>query len=355
MAKLQCPSLLCHPRLQSAAQPWEKNRMATQLKFGLLLPHFGSHASIEKCLDGARKAEAYGFDSVWVRDHLVFEPHGIEGVDRTHIEGLLTLSAVASVTQRLILGTSMVICHRHPIHLAQLFAGLSRISHGRLIMGLGLGGFPHEFVAAGLPSTLADRSNLARINAEICRRLWAGEKVSHAGEFFDFKEVELKPIPTQPIPIWCGGGTPAACRRAVQYGDGWMPARITLATFKKCIAYLRELCRAAGRPMVTAAVMPFTSIADDKAAALSAVPVQALIAEANKFSTWVRPLSGSFSTLEDIEGLLLAGTPPEIVRDIRAYEGAGADHIVFDLRFRYADWYEQIDLLGAEVLPQLAV
>src|SRR3989304_10641625 len=101
--------------------------MATKLKFGLLLPHFCEYGSTESCIEGARKAEAYGFDSVWVRDHLVFEPHGIEGVDRTHIEGLLTLSAVASVTQRLILGTSMVICHRHPIHLARLFAGLRRI------------------------------------------------------------------------------------------------------------------------------------------------------------------------------------------------------------------------------------
>src|SRR4249920_2777749 len=118
--------------------------MATRLKFGLLLPHFGAYASVENCLEGARKAEAYGFDSVWVRDHLVFAPHGIEGNDNTHVEGLLVLAAIASVTQRLVLGTSMVICHRHPIHLAQLFAGLSAISNGRLIMGMGIGGFSHE-------------------------------------------------------------------------------------------------------------------------------------------------------------------------------------------------------------------
>ena len=116
--------------------------MATNLKFGLLLPHFGADASIEKCLDGARKAESYGFDSVWVRDHLVFEPHGIEGSDRTHIEGLLVLGAVAVVTKRLVLGTSMTICHRHPIHLAQLFAALSAISEGRIVMGMGVGGSP---------------------------------------------------------------------------------------------------------------------------------------------------------------------------------------------------------------------
>ena len=194
--------------------------MATGLKFGLLLPHFGAHASVEKCFEGARKAEACGFDSVWVRDHLVFEPHGIEGSDRTHIEGLLVLSALAAVTQRLILGTAMVIGHRHPIHLAQLFAGLSVISDGRLIMGLGIGGFPHEFIAAGRPSALADRAKLAKINAAICRRLWAGEKISYADDAFDFKDIELRPTPTSPIPIWVGGVTPAACRRAAEYGDG---------------------------------------------------------------------------------------------------------------------------------------
>ena len=327
--------------------------MATNLKFGLLLPHFGEHASIEKCLIGAAKAEAYGFDSVWIRDHLVFEPHGIEGSDKTHIEGLLVLAAVASVTKTVILGTSMVICHRHPIHLAQLFAALSGISNGRLIMGMGLGGFPHEFAAAGRPSTLADRAKLAKSNAAICSQLWAGEKVSSSDDVFAFKDVELKPIPVRPIPIWCGGGTPASCRRAAEYGDGWMPARITLASFKKCVTYLRELCENAGRPMVTAAVMPFTSIGKSKAAALSAVDVHSLIAEAEKYPTWVKPASGRFSTLNDIEGFLLAGTPEDIIRDSRAYQGAGANHIVYDLRFRYADWHEQIALLGEEVLPPL--
>ena len=70
--------------------------MATKLKFGLLLPHFCEYGSAESCIEGAKKAEAYGFDSVWVRDHLVFEPHGIEGRDNTHIEGLLVLKTTGS-------------------------------------------------------------------------------------------------------------------------------------------------------------------------------------------------------------------------------------------------------------------
>jgi len=327
--------------------------MPTKLKFGLLLPHFCEHASIEQCLVGAQRAETYGFDSVWVRDHLVFEPHGIEGTNNTHIDGLLTLAAVAAATKTIALGTSMTICHRRPIHLAQAFAALSQISGGRMIMGIGLGGFPNEFAAAGYPTGIAERAELVRANVEICRRLWAGERVSFKNDYFDFSDVALKPRPLQPIPIWYGGGTPAACRRAVEYSDGWMPARITLATFEKLIDYIRELCENAGKPMISAAVMPFTSVAPNRAKALEPVNIEALIAEANKFPTWVKPPGGIFSTLDDIRGFILAGTPADIARESRAYEKAGADLIVFDLRFRYADWLEQIELLGKEVLPAL--
>ena len=89
------------------------------MNFGLLLPHFGGHAAVSKCLDGAIRSEPYGFNSVWVRDHLVFTPYAMEGSDRTHLDGLQILSAVSPVTKKLTLGTAITIAHRHPIHLAQ--------------------------------------------------------------------------------------------------------------------------------------------------------------------------------------------------------------------------------------------
>ncbi|MBM4262733.1 MAG: LLM class flavin-dependent oxidoreductase [Deltaproteobacteria bacterium] len=327
--------------------------MATNLRFGLLLPHFCEHASMDACIAGARRAEAYGFDSVWVRDHLVFTPHRSDGIDNTHIEGLLVLSAVAAATQKLTLGTAMAICHRQPIHLAQAFAGLSAISKGRVVMGMGLGGFPQEFAAAGWPSALADRVKLARANVDICRRLWAGETLSHKSEFMEFHDVALKPTPQKPIPIWVGGGTPASCRRAAEYGDGWMPARITLLTFEQRIGYLRELCAKQNRAMLETAVMPFTTIGKNQEDALKGMRVDNLIDEAHNSSSWVKPPSGKFSTLADLRGVILAGATQDIVRETRAYEQAGANHIVYDLRLRYKDWHEQIDLLGKHVLPAL--
>jgi len=327
--------------------------MRKGLQFGLMLPHFGEYASLEKCIDGAKQAERYGFHSVWVRDHIVFEPHPVEGSDKTHFESLLLLSAIASVTEGLTLGTAMLISHRHPIHLAQLFSTLSHLSKGRIIMGLGLGGFAREFAAVNRPTEIAERAVLARTNVELCRRLWAGENVSHEDENFAFQNVELKPTPLQPIPVWAGGSTPAACRRAVEYCDGWMPARITLDTFRKRMDYLRVLTGKAGKPMVTTAVMPYTSVARSRQAAFTGIDVPGLICSTNQLPHLSKPSSGAFSTLEEIEGVLLAGTPEDIVRQTRAYADAGADHIVFDLRLRYGDWHEQIKLLGEEVLPAL--
>ena len=323
------------------------------MKFGLLLPHFGAHASIDKCLEGARRAEAYGFDSVWVRDHLVFKPHPADGSDRSHIESFLVLSAVAAATKELCVGTAMTICHRHPIHLAQSLAALSNISNGRVVCGLGLGGFPHEFAVAGRPSTLPERARLVEVNLEICRKLWSGETIAHDSEFFKFKNVSLRPKPTQPIPVYIGGSTQAACRRAVTLGDGWMPARINLATFAKRVEYLKILCRAAQKPLPTIAVMPFTMIGRDQEAALTGIDVKSLLDDAYNYSQWVKPASGKFETLADMQGVILAGSSTDIVRDTCAFRELGADHIVYDLRLRFGDWFDQIDWLGREVLPAL--
>jgi len=132
----------------------------------------------------------------------------------------------------------------------------------------------------------------------------------------------------------------------VDFGDGWLPARITLATFTKRVAYLREVSQKAGRPMSGVGVMPLTSVARDKETALGHVNIKGLIDEANKNSSWVKPPNGTFSTLDDIHGLIVAGTPNDIAQQVRAYQLAGADLVVFDLRFRYSDWVQQIDLLA---------
>ena len=97
------------------------------MKFGLLLPHFGEYADRRRVLDGAQLAEELGFDSVWVRDHLIFEPHGeMESPVRTNFEALATLTAVGAVTAHIELGTGSLIPYRHPLHTALAVATISR-------------------------------------------------------------------------------------------------------------------------------------------------------------------------------------------------------------------------------------
>ena len=328
--------------------------MATKLKFGLLLPHFGDQASFRKILDGARKAEEYGFDAVWVRDHLVFEPHGMEGQDNTHYECFITLAAIAAITEKITLGTGTIIAHRHPIYGAQVFATLSQLSGGRVICGVGQGTFAGEFKAAGLPYGNEDRFGLMKESVEVMRRLWSGGQVTHKGQYYSFENVEIRPQPVKEIPVWYGGSSPASCRRAVDYSDGWMPGRIPLTTFSKLVKYLGEQCKKNGREMLTTGAIPITSVAHGREASLKDVNVAGLVNEGNTNRPWwVKPPSGTFSKIEDIEGMFLWGTPDDVVAVTRKYEEAGLDHIVYDLRFRFADWDEQVDLLGKEVLPQL--
>ena len=132
-----------------------------------------------------------------------------------------------------------------------------------------------------------------------------------------------------------------------------MPGRISLATFRARVAALREQSEAAGRPMPTPAVIPPTSVEETREQALEYVNVDGLLAWANKAKYWVKPPSGKFETWEDLEGTLIAGNPDEVVEACRRFEEAGCEHLVFDFRFKFDRFFEQIDLLGQEVLPKL--
>ncbi len=140
--------------------------MAT--RFGLLLPHFGIEASQDLLIEGAQLAERLGLDSLWVRDHLVFHPHGMEGTDRTFIEPLVTPSFLAGVTERIGLGTATVIPFRHPINLAYNVASLAWMTRRRLDLGIGSGTFDHEFDVIGMGE--ADRPALMIERLEISAR-----------------------------------------------------------------------------------------------------------------------------------------------------------------------------------------
>src|SRR5438874_13156382 len=108
-------------------------------RFGLLAPHFGLEADQDLLIEGARLAERSGFDSLWVRDHLVFHPHGMEGTDRTFVEPFITLTYLAGVTDKLGLGAATIIPFRHPILMADSVASMSWITRRSFDLGIGSG------------------------------------------------------------------------------------------------------------------------------------------------------------------------------------------------------------------------
>jgi probable F420-dependent oxidoreductase len=309
-------------------------------RYGLLLPHFGEHASRDFLIRSAQMAERYGFDSVWVRDHLVFHPHGMEGQDRTHVDPMVTLGMIAGVTDKVMLGTGSLIPYRHPIQAALALSSLEYVAGpGRVIAGFGIGTFDHEFIAAGLAGI--DRKELIEEQVAVMRRLWSGEEVDFHGKFYDFERVDIHPTPASAssIPIWYCGNSPASARRAVEYCDGWMPGRITFNTFRKRVQRLHKLAAETGKPVPTAAAIPITSPGRSRAEAISKVNWREMMEQAIK-SKWEPSDSGTWQTPEDLEGALIAGPPEFIIQETRKFHDAGLSHIVYDLRFRFADWDE---------------
>ncbi|MFF4619303.1 LLM class flavin-dependent oxidoreductase [Nonomuraea jabiensis] len=192
-------------------------------KIGYLLPTRDwtvlGNQDLSALIEQARLAEELGFDSVWAGDSPVTRPR---------VDALMMLAAVAATTNRITLGTAVLLpALRHPLLLAHQLATLDGIADGRLIVGMG-GGFAHpnteaQFEALGVG--FKRRISRMEESIDIMRRLWTGETVSHQGGHFAFREVTLAPKPVQAggPPIWLPGSGERALRRAARLGDGWLP------------------------------------------------------------------------------------------------------------------------------------
>jgi len=320
-------------------------------RFGLLVPHFGLEADQELLIEGARLAEKHGFDSLWVRDHLVFHPHGMEGTDRTFIEPFVTLSFLAGVTERIGLGAATIIPFRHPILMAYSVASMSWITRRKFDLGIGAGTFDHEFAVIGQADE--DRVQMMKEQVLIARRLWNGETIEWKSERYTFDDVDLKPQPVHPVPVWWGGATPAAARLAVDFCEGWLPGRITFPTYAARVKKIREMAGEQGKPMIMTGAVPVTSIDDSFEAATKRVNVPGLIKNANAQKFWLKPKSGEFTKIEELDGSILMGSPDDIVKGVQRYQELGCDLLIFDFRMRFPDYLQQIEILAKDVLPRV--
>lgn len=319
-----------------------------QLTFGVLVPHFGAHASPARIIAGSAKAEHLGFDAVWVRDHLLWSPHGHEGTDLTFVEPLEALAAIASVTNRIFLGTAVLIPLRWPLKLAQDLASLSYLANGRVIAGLGTGHRQDELAAAGFNAD--DRREILAETVEIVRKIWTQQSVTHVGPRFPFEAVEIAPKPTMPIPLWYGGGTRASARVAAQSYDGWMPAGLPIPTLDDRLAHLGEQAALAGRRLPTVSFIPRTSIALDRDVARRGIDIQGLSTGSEGSRFWL-PKPGGYNTIDDLRGIAVIGEPNEVVEQILEIAERPVDHFVFDLRGQFDHYEESLELIAERVLP----
>ena len=209
----------------------------------------------------AQKAEAAGFDSFFMPEHLVFPiditplyPYsetGYPGVDADtpYFDPWVSLASVAAVTSKIRLGTQVYILPlRNVFVTAKAVATLDRISQGRVILGAGVGWLKEEFEAAG--EDFHTRGRRADEAIKVIRRLWTEDTIEHHGEFYDFGPIKFNPKPSQKPcpPIQIGGETRAARRRAALLGDGWLSAGgDTPETAKPLIDEMQAWRREAGR------------------------------------------------------------------------------------------------------------
>ena len=284
--------------------------------FGCSMPSRGAMSSPDSLRSLAQRAEALAYDSIWVSDHIVlprqvasFYPYAENGVatftpDQPYYEPIATLNFLAGCTQRVRLGTHvLIIPYRNPVTTAKQLSTLDVLSGGRVILGAGVGWMEEEFQALGL-DTYAKRGAVTDEYLQLYKELWTKEFPEFQGEHFQISGAGFEPKPVQKphIPIWIGGHTVPAIRRAAQLADGWMPiglrppAILEPEEMAAKIARLRTLTVRAGRPEDAVDVTFSTSVAFDDS------PTQAR--------------------------RMMTGRPEQIASDLRQYQDLGVKNFI---------------------------
>jgi len=286
----------------------------------------------------AERAEAAGFDSVWLGDSLLARPRP---------EPLVLLAGIAARTRRIGLGTAVLLpALRHPVTTAHAIATLDALSRGRLVLGVGAG-FPYpasarELACVGVP--FEERVPRLVEALVIWRALFAGQgPTSHEGRFWAFDDIELTPQPARPggPPIWLGGNAPGALRRVARLADGWIPTSASPKVFTEGLARIRDEAARHGRDPETIepALLATLHVDPDRATAQ------------RELRAFMEPYYGvPLEVLTQILGCF-AGSAAECAEWLAGYAEAGVRHFV--LRFAASDQQAQQERVAADVLPAL--
>jgi probable F420-dependent oxidoreductase len=222
------------------------------MKFGLHSVNLHTCGYPDAAARIGRAAEAAGFESLWVADHVVLPDPPVAGrpmaPDQRLLDPIVALTFLAAHTQRIRLATGVIILpQRQALVLAKQLASLDVLSNGRLIFGLGVGWCEPEMRSVGAP--FAERGRVADDYLAAMRAVWTQAKPSYRGPYVAFDGVQAMPRPVQtPVPIVVGGRTPPAYRRAVTQGHGWYGFGISVEDTQKIVATLRDTAKKHSRP-----------------------------------------------------------------------------------------------------------
>ncbi len=289
-------------------------------KLGYLLPTreqiMQGRSDTAPLLTLAARAEALGYDSVWVGDSVLARPRH---------DALTLLAAVAVRAPRLELGTAVLLpALRNPVLLAHQVATLDQLCEGRLILGVGIASdrpnIRAEFEACGVPWD--KRVGRMLEGLRLCRALWNGEAVEWDGRW-NLHEAALAPLPHRPggPPIWIGGNRPASLERVGKHFDGWFPNAPDASTFGTQMQQIREVARAAGRdPAGLIGAIYLTMAIDDDQARGDA-----------RLNAFLEGYYGQPASMTRARQVCFAGPVGGAAEWIAGYARAGAHHIV--LRF----------------------
>jgi probable F420-dependent oxidoreductase len=289
------------------------------MRFGFGIPHAGAAASGPEVVRFVQRAEALGFESVWAGDHIVLPsggttqyPYTADGsFVRPSTEGFLEpftlLAYAAAATTTIKLGMTVIILpYRNPIVQAKMLACLDVLSGGRLICGVGVGWLEQEFQVLQAP--YKDRGPVSDEYLEMFKILWTQDQPEFHGRFYDFDGITLYPKPIQKPhpPIWVGGHSRRAIRRAVRSGDAWHPTRQTPDFVKQHLPFLQQEAQRLGR--------------DPKALTVS-------LKRSLHFTDI--GLSGEAPSRSNNA---LIGTTREVIADLRRCQEVGIHQLTFDFR-----------------------
>jgi len=312
--------------------------MATE--FGVLIPTreaiMSGRPEAGPLLAMADRAEAAGFDAVWIGDSITARPRH---------EPLTLMAAIAGRTKRVRLGTGVLLpALRPPVPLAHIVGTLDRVAEGRIILGVGYASdtpaIRKEFAAVGVPFERRVGRFLEVL--EICRALWSRDNVSFSGKHFTLEGVTVEPKTHRPggPPIWIGGSGPTALREAARF-DAWFPTGPSVEFFAEKFPGVQAAARAAGRPADAVSGAAYLTVAFDADARAAerrlhgfletyyAMPAQAMMA---RQATYAGPIEGCAEWMQ-------------------RWIDAGARHLV--LRFAGGDQLAQVDEAAKKLLPRL--